>query len=755
MHSFLRKLFASLFSYAVCASALEAQSYFLNGNATALGNDCYAVTPALNTQSGTVWYADQLDLSQAFYLEFDMNFGNNDADGADGMVFVMHTLGTDAIGLGGMGMGFEGFNPSFGIEFDTFMNSPPNSGNLSDPEYDHMAFLRNGNVNHTNANNISGPIQVSASSANIEDGLYHNVRISWEPATSTISCFFDCELRLSAQIDLVNSVFNGDNTVTWGFTGSTGYYYNQQSVCLSSNILGSGEPEPICTGSTVTIAAAGNPTGTFVWSPTEGLSTPNEQSTDASPTETTTYTVVYTDYCGNQETTEYTIEVENTVAIDLDPEIIVCEGENALLEAESIPVNYTILWSGDGSILGSNNTSEVTVQGAGIYNVEITSPIGCVSNVQCMVMEQSPPDWPEPDAEMILCQDEIISLNYPGDWEIIWNPGFVQSPNITISNGGNYSVTYDDGICSETFGFIVTEVTNPAQDLGPDILICETEDAFIDAGVNVEWQTGEITPLIQVEASGDYSYLIDIDGCEFRDTVGVIVDTMPMIELGEDRSMCEGDTLLLQIGSVGTWNNNVVSTSFEATSAGLVTVTVINGVCETSDFIQIISLPLPEVELGEDIVRCQDEKIELSASGSETLDYLWSTGETERRITPTVGGVYSIEASNECGSVTDSISVTIEECSAYVYIPNAFTPDGDGVNDVWKPIVYNLPNYELWIYDRWGTEIFYTNEPTMHWTGNIRSGDYYVMPGLYHYLFKYVVDEIDVKILKGIVTVVR
>ena len=84
----------------------QAQTYFLNGDASYLGDDCYQLTPNLNTQNGTVWYADQIDLTQPFTIEFLMNLGSNDANGADGMVFVLQQEGTSAIGESGGGMGY-------------------------------------------------------------------------------------------------------------------------------------------------------------------------------------------------------------------------------------------------------------------------------------------------------------------------------------------------------------------------------------------------------------------------------------------------------------------------------------------------------------------------------------------------------------------------------------------------------------------------------------------------------------------------
>ena len=95
---------------------LTAQSYFLNGTAQSLGGDCYQLTTTQGNQNGAVWYSDLIDLTQPFDLNFTMNFGTLDATGADGMVFVLQDVGTNALGQTGGALGFSGFNPSFGID---------------------------------------------------------------------------------------------------------------------------------------------------------------------------------------------------------------------------------------------------------------------------------------------------------------------------------------------------------------------------------------------------------------------------------------------------------------------------------------------------------------------------------------------------------------------------------------------------------------------------------------------------------------
>ena len=113
-----------LFSLMLIASMATsyAQTYFLNGTATSSGEDCYQLTTTQGNQNGTVWYSEQINLSEPFELNFSMNFGTIDATGADGMVFVLQNVGTNALGEPGGALEFSGFDPSFGIEFDTWQN---------------------------------------------------------------------------------------------------------------------------------------------------------------------------------------------------------------------------------------------------------------------------------------------------------------------------------------------------------------------------------------------------------------------------------------------------------------------------------------------------------------------------------------------------------------------------------------------------------------------------------------------------------
>jgi len=207
------------------ASAESKAQYLLNGSATKNSCNCYTLTPASNTLSGSVWNATKISLNQPFDFWFNVYLGCKDDDGADGIVFILQTVAT-SVGATGEGLGFGGVSPSIGIALDTWQNN-----NLNDPWYDHISIQANGNITH--GNDLAGPVQASATNTNIEDCQWHILRISWDPVTQLVSAYFDNSLRVQAQVDLVGTIFNNDPMVYWGFSAATGGSNNLQQFCTA------------------------------------------------------------------------------------------------------------------------------------------------------------------------------------------------------------------------------------------------------------------------------------------------------------------------------------------------------------------------------------------------------------------------------------------------------------------------------------------------------------------------------------------
>jgi gliding motility-associated-like protein len=201
--------------------------YILNGSATQNNCNCYTLTTANYTLSGSVWNSNKISLNNSFDFHFNVYLGCQDFNGADGIVFILQPIST-SVGTTGEGMGFEGITPSVGISLDTWQNF-----NRNDPAYDHISIQLNGTVTH--GTDLAGPIPASATSDNIEDCAWHVFRIAWDASTKTLTTYFDGQFRLQTQYDLVKNVFNNDPMVYWGFSAATGGANNLQQFCTALN----------------------------------------------------------------------------------------------------------------------------------------------------------------------------------------------------------------------------------------------------------------------------------------------------------------------------------------------------------------------------------------------------------------------------------------------------------------------------------------------------------------------------------------
>jgi hypothetical protein len=201
--------------------------YQVAGSTAQISCSCYRLTQPFGNQNGVVWNATLLDLSTSFDFSFSLFPGCVDA-GADGLVFTLQPNSPAQMGNGGGGIGYQGINPSLGIELDTYEN-------VWDPVNDHIAVIRNGNVDHTSPDNLAGPVDALPSSANVEDCTYHVLRIVWNATSSTFTIYLDGNLRLTYTGNIVNTIFGGNPLVYWGFVASTGGSVNEHRVCTYSS----------------------------------------------------------------------------------------------------------------------------------------------------------------------------------------------------------------------------------------------------------------------------------------------------------------------------------------------------------------------------------------------------------------------------------------------------------------------------------------------------------------------------------------
>ena len=137
-----------------------------------------------------------------------------------------------------------------------------------------------------------------------------------------------------------------------------------------------------------------------------------------------------------------------------------------------------------------------------------------------------------------------------------------------------------------------------------------------------------------------------------------------------------------------------------------------------------------------DQVVCKNFVFNVDASAPSADKYFWSTGNQQPVQTITKTGSYTVSATNSCSSDQKTFKVDYKTCDCNVYIPNAFTPNHDGLNDIFRPVIRCYPkNYSFTIYNRFGQIVYRTSEINKGWDGRVNSYD--VATGTYIWLVQY------------------
>jgi gliding motility-associated-like protein len=148
------------------------------------------------------------------------------------------------------------------------------------------------------------------------------------------------------------------------------------------------------------------------------------------------------------------------------------------------------------------------------------------------------------------------------------------------------------------------------------------------------------------------------------------------------------------------------------------------------------------------------ERNSFQISPGKFFDYLWENGSRQEKITITAAGIYVVKIKDDWGCVFPDTIVVDDLCRPWVSFPTAFSPNGDGVNDVFRPAYKNEFNaYRLQVYNRWGELVFASSSPKSGWDGVYKDA---VQPmGVYIYKLEYAFYDASVKLISGNVTLVR
>ncbi|MEO7120286.1 MAG: gliding motility-associated C-terminal domain-containing protein [Ginsengibacter sp.] len=358
----------------------------------------------------------------------------------------------------------------------------------------------------------------------------------------------------------------------------------------------------------------------------------------------------------------------------------------------------------------------------------------------------------------------------------VFTPGFYlyrfavsQRSNVGISSCSIFSNIISIGVNK----YPVVAASSRGSCVGDSLVLHANDGALFSWTGPSNFSSNQQFPIIPSTIAADNgTYHVSVtsaQGCTSKDSVVVQLTTRPVVNAGNDVEACQGKSV--QLSATGTnitsysWNpptglsntqiSNPVALPVETT---LYTLTVANIDCKVYDSLQIIIDKNPTANAGPDkvIISGQSAMLNGTASGTD-VNYTWTpavniTGVTTLApiVNPSIDQVYilNVISGKGCGTANDSVLVKVFK---KLYIPNAFTPNNDGINDTWViETLQAYPNAEVKVFNRYGQVVFDNHGKNISWDGTFKGVQ--LNPDAYVYL-------IDLKhnlpVIKGVVYILQ
>lgn len=649
------------------------------GNIIGSNNSEIILCNTVNYQSGAIFFNQpiNLNLCNKWIAEFD--FRMFDGNSADGIAFCFIDVPPTGFVTGG-GLGIPGTANGLKVGFDTYLNCAATGTALPKLElrwgagYDEC-------WNQPTVQNTSGLLSVMRSPN------YCHAKIVYD--NGNISVYINNVLAISGF-----QTFNFTGYL--GFTASTGGFIDNHSiknVVIYTNMPPSeaGASQTICSGQSIQLGTTPNLTYTYSWTPSTGVSNPVSANPNFSFVNNTDSPVVKKLFvntafldnngCASKDSVTITILPVPSVSISTNSNTV-CKGEMVSFTATATNAGTSPVyqWKVNGLPVGANSSSfsSSTLNQGDIVSCELVGTSNCggaSSNQISMTITQS------------LVPAIVIAGNTTGC------SGVPLTFTATVTNAGTlpqYSWKKN--------GFPVGSNSSSYTDNNfgnGDQLSCELFSNAIC--------------LVTPNASSNVLMINILQN--------------PVVVLDQTPYICQGTTRTLNAGNFNAyqWQDGSSGSSFTVNNTGTywVKVTDAQG-CKSADTVSINLVPSPSGFLPRDSSFCEFNTFNISGQGNFN-SYLWNNNDITPGIAITQPGMYWLEVVNQTGCKgRDSVVYALKNCTDDIYFPDAFTPDNNGRNDLFRPLVSNtLKTYSFAVYNRWGQQVFFSKQQGKGWDGTI------------------------------------
>jgi len=542
-----------------------------------------------------------------------------------------------------------------------------------------------------------------------------------------------------------------------------------------------GTNQVICIGQSANFTASGGTS--YLWS--NNATTPN---INVNPTTSTTYTVTVTDANSCSATDNVTLTVNPLPPADAGTDAFICLGNSTPLSASG---GNAYAWAPAAGLSNTSIASPVaSPTSTTTYVVSVTDINGCINtdNVVVTVWALPPADAGNNQA---ICLGNNTQLTATGGVSYAWDTGELTS-TITVSPNttSSYAVTVTDSNgCSETDDVTVTVNNPPQANAGTDTHICYGTDTTLNAsgGVSYQWSpatglsnTNTANPIANPTTPITYTVTVtDANGCSATDDIALGIYPAPVISFSA--APVDGcEPLLVQftdnsspsiqywiwdfgdpLSYTNTSNQQNPSHFYQHAGTFNITLTVITtdgctDVHTIPNMVEVYPNPNAYFLMNPQVGNIENPTIYFHDASTLAVSWQWTFGDPvsdnlnystlpDPTHTYSEQGSYTVflmvQTSHGCIDTT-SREVIIKPDFTF-YIPNVFTPNGDGNNDFFQAYGTNISEYEMYIFNRWGELLFHTIDFNVPWDGKIpETGETYMQDV---YVYKIIVRDINGK----------
>ena len=468
------------------------------------------------------------------------------------------------------------------------------------------------------------------------------------------------------------------------------------------------------------------------------------------------YYVTTTNACAVTYSDTVKVIAHPPIPFDIGPDVSICENDTATIQAPMGFLNYQ--WNSYKISADTGQVVNVFPAMNFMYKVKAEKTPGCFATDSLFVTVKHVPTL-NLGNDTSFCMNQSIVLDAGKGYDTYsWNTG-ATTEMIIADNESSYSVKVSlDGCTAYDTLSVLHVYPLPDFSLGNDTALCEGQPLrynFTLPQATYYWNTGSTLNNAVIKTGGVYWLQVEQMGCLTTDTVAVIFKPAPVINLGNDTTICEKQTLQLSAFNNNAnymWQDGSNASGYLVSHTGTYFVIVNLNNCTSSDTITVNYKSLPYFSLGKDTFLCAGMQYVLEPTINTNANLLWQDGSSGPLFTVSNPGLYFLTGTNECGSYADSITIATGPCD--IMMPTAFTPNGDGMNDIFR-VKYPFPvkQFNMIIYDRWGEKVFETSNINNGWDGIFKGLP--ALQGSYVWVIRFVdINEVNQQ-LKGIITLLR